>query len=76
MVVFLDYDGTLTPIVDRPEEAYLSDAMRSALASVAARYHTAIVTGRAFPKVFDFVKLHQLCTPSALGWWGVVAALP
>ena len=24
--VFLDYDGTLTPIVDRPEDAIISDA--------------------------------------------------
>ena len=26
--VFLDYDGTLTPIRDRPEDAVISDSMR------------------------------------------------
>ena len=26
--VFLDYDGTLTPIVDRPEDATISDSTR------------------------------------------------
>lgn len=27
IVVFLDYDGTLTPIVDDPERAFMSDAV-------------------------------------------------
>jgi Glycosyl hydrolase family 65, C-terminal domain len=29
--VFLDYDGTLTPIVDRPEDAVISVSMRAAV---------------------------------------------
>ena len=29
--VFLDYDGVLTPIVDRPEDAVMSDDMREAV---------------------------------------------
>ena len=29
--VFLDYDGTLTPIVDRPEDAIISESMREAV---------------------------------------------
>jgi len=29
--VFLDYDGTLTPIVDRPEDAIISESMREAI---------------------------------------------
>ena len=29
--VFLDYDGTLTPIVERPELAVLTDDMRAAV---------------------------------------------
>ena len=29
--VFLDYDGTLTPIVDRPEDALISESMRDAV---------------------------------------------
>ena len=44
---FLDYDGTLTPIVDNPYEAKLSEEARSVLRMLAARYKTAIVSGRA-----------------------------
>lgn len=28
MVVFLDYDGTLSPIVNDPDRAFMSDAVR------------------------------------------------
>ena len=31
VAVFLDYDGTLTPIVDRPEDAVISESMREAV---------------------------------------------
>lgn len=34
MVVFLDYDGTLSPIGDQPDKAYLLDGMRQVLAEV------------------------------------------
>lgn len=33
--VFLDYDGVLTPIVDRPEDAVMSDGMREAVEALA-----------------------------------------
>ena len=45
-VVFLDYDGTLTPIVARPELAALSDGMRATLVRLAARLPVAVVSGR------------------------------
>lgn len=32
LVVFLDYDGTLSPIVDDPDRAFMSDDVRSYLA--------------------------------------------
>ena len=44
--VFLDYDGTLTPIVSHPEDAWLSDSMRQALRELAARVPVAILSGR------------------------------
>ena len=34
--VFLDYDGTQTPIVDRAEEALISESMRDAVRELAA----------------------------------------
>ena len=46
LAVFLDYDGTLTPIVRHPEDAWLSDSMRQTLRSLAARLPVAILSGR------------------------------
>ena len=46
LAVFLDYDGTLTPIVSRPEDAWLPDSMRQTLRSLAARVPVAILSGR------------------------------
>jgi trehalose-phosphatase len=46
LAVFLDYDGTLSPIVERPELAVLDDATRATVASLAARCPVAVVSGR------------------------------
>lgn len=45
-VLFLDYDGTLTPIVKRPEDALISDQMKSVLKKCAAKFKVAVVSGR------------------------------
>src|SRR3712207_5706525 len=44
--VFLDYDGTLTPIVDRPEDAVISQRMRNAVRRLAGRCPGCVVSGR------------------------------
>jgi trehalose 6-phosphate phosphatase len=44
--VFLDYDGTLTPIRDRPEDAVISDSMREAVRRLAERVPVVVVSGR------------------------------
>jgi alpha,alpha-trehalase len=59
-VVFLDYDGTLTPIVRRPEDAVLSDEMRERLRKLAARAPVAIVSGRDRAVVEALVGLPEL----------------
>jgi trehalose-phosphatase len=46
LAVFLDYDGTLTAIVSRPENAWLPESMRETLRSLAARVPVAILSGR------------------------------
>src|SRR4051794_40629735 len=46
LAVFLDYDGVLTPIVDRPDEAVMSDSMRAAVRALAARCPVSVVSGR------------------------------
>jgi trehalose 6-phosphate phosphatase len=46
LAVFLDYDGTLSPIVDDPANANLSNDMRAAVAALARTATVAIVSGR------------------------------
>ena len=46
LAVFLDYDGTLTPIVAHPSEAVLSDAARGQLARLAAVCPVTVISGR------------------------------
>ncbi|KAL9271762.1 putative trehalose-phosphate phosphatase 6, partial [Drosera capensis] len=60
IAMFLDYDGTLSPIVDDPDLAFMSDAMRRAVRKVAANFPTAIISGRCREKVYDFVRIAGL----------------
>ncbi|KAL1552765.1 trehalose-phosphatase [Salvia divinorum] len=60
IVVFLDYDGTLSPIVNDPDRAFMSDAMRGAVREVAKHFPTAIISGRSRDKVYGFVKLDEI----------------
>jgi trehalose 6-phosphate phosphatase len=46
VAVFLDYDGTLTPIVARPGDAHLSEDMRAMVRALAERAPVAIISGR------------------------------
>ncbi len=46
LAVFLDYDGTLTPIRDRPQDAVISDSMREAVRKLAERVPVGVVSGR------------------------------
>ncbi|XP_019178013.1 PREDICTED: probable trehalose-phosphate phosphatase 1 isoform X2 [Ipomoea nil] len=60
IVVFLDYDGTLSPIVSDPDKAFMSAPMRSAVHDVARHFPTAIISGRGRDKVFGFVELDEV----------------
>src|SRR5438309_2705212 len=53
VALFLDYDGTLTPIAPRPEDAQLSDAARQTLDQAARtpNLDIVIVSGRALADV-------------------------
>ena len=51
VAVFLDYDGTLTPIVGRPEQAILSDSTRAVLRALATKAPVAILSGRDLENV-------------------------
>lgn len=46
-LVAFDYDGTLAPIVEDRERAFMRDETRVLLRRVAARYRTVVISGRA-----------------------------
>ena len=48
-----DFDGTLAPIVERPDDARRADAVAERLARLSQRWPVAIVTGRAVADVRD-----------------------
>ncbi|MPY67148.1 trehalose-phosphatase [Deinococcus sp. SDU3-2] len=62
LLVLADYDGTLAPIVPRPEEAWPEPGAREALARLLAekRHRAAVVTGRLAEQVHRFLTLPDL----------------
>ena len=58
--VFLDYDGTLTPIVDTPAQAVLSEEMRATVRLLGDRCVTAVISGRGRVDVQERVRLDNL----------------
>jgi alpha,alpha-trehalase len=60
VVVFLDYDGTLTPIVPQPELAVLSHETRQVVSELATRCPVAIVSGRDRGDVQDLVAIDHV----------------
>jgi alpha,alpha-trehalase len=68
LVVFLDYDGTLTPIVSQPEDALLSEQMRQVLDDLSRMCTVAIVSGRDLDDVFPMVDLPGLIFAGSHGF--------
>ncbi len=66
--VFLDYDGTLTPIVDRPDRARLDTGTREALRALAERHPTVIVSGRGREEVARLVGIDRLIYAGSHGF--------
>jgi alpha,alpha-trehalose-phosphate synthase [UDP-forming]/trehalose-phosphatase len=62
LVVVLDFDGTLAPIVDRPEEAAMVDGVRELLVALHAppRSRVAVISGRALTDLRARVALDGL----------------
>lgn len=57
LVLFLDYDGTLTPIVDRPELAVLDKSMREVIKKLIQKCTVSVVSGRMREDVENLVKI-------------------
>jgi trehalose 6-phosphate phosphatase len=66
--VFLDYDGTLTPIVDRPEDAVISESMRDAVRGLAGRCTVCVVSGRDRPVVQALMGVDDLVVAGSHGF--------
>jgi len=60
LLVCLDYDGTLTPIVDDPEEAALSPRMQKLVFELSSLTNVAVVSGRDKSKVERFVGISDI----------------
>ncbi len=59
-MLLLDYDGTLTPIVERPELAVLSPDMRELLKRASQHYTLGIISGRSLAGVKELVGLEGI----------------
>jgi len=60
VAVFLDYDGTLTPIVDSPDQAVLSDRMRAKVMTLAKLCTVAVISGRDLQDVRKMVGIEGI----------------
>jgi alpha,alpha-trehalase len=60
LAVFLDYDGTLTPIVAHPADAHLAPEMREVVSRLARRFSVAVLSGRDRADVAGRVGLDHL----------------
>ncbi|HKH76331.1 MAG TPA: trehalose-phosphatase, partial [Rubrobacteraceae bacterium] len=66
--VFLDYDGVLTPIVDRPEDAIISEGMQRVVRDLAERCVVCVVSGRDRKVVQELMGLDNLIVAGSHGF--------
>ena len=66
--VFLDYDGVLTPIVDRPEDALISESMRDTVRALAKRCPVCVVSGRDRLVVQELMGVDDLVVAGSHGF--------
>lgn len=60
LAIFLDYDGTLSPIVSEPQKAIISPETRSCVQKVSEKFVTSVVTGRNMQTITGFMALENL----------------
>ncbi len=71
--LFLDYDGTLTPIVDTPDKALMSKDMRSLIRKTHESTPVAIISGRSLKDVMNMVDINDMIYAGNHGaevWYG------
>ncbi|HSJ69542.1 MAG TPA: trehalose-phosphatase [Anditalea sp.] len=66
--LFLDYDGTLTPIVSDPEKAILSEKNKKAIMNLAQVIPVAVISGRDRANVASKIGLNNLIYAGSHGY--------
>lgn len=59
-LLFLDFDGTLSPIVENHQDAAISEEIRSLVQKLSKKYPVAVVSGRGLADVRKRVNLPEL----------------
>lgn len=67
VLLFLDFDGTLTPLIPDPNNAFLSASTKALLNDLAPHTNLTLVSGRALADL----KLHSLLGPNYVGNHGL-----
>ena len=68
VALLLDYDGTLTPIVDDPEAALLAEEMRAAIHALARHAPVAVISGRDLEDVGRLVGIKSIVYAGSHGF--------
>ncbi len=58
--LFLDYDGTLTPIADSPDKAIISMAMHNMIIKLNDLMPVAVITGRSIDNIKNILNIENL----------------
>lgn len=68
IAIFSDYDGVLTPIVDRPEDAVISPQMRASVHRLSTECSVCIVSGRDREVVQQLMNVDDLVVAGSHGF--------
>lgn len=67
-VLFLDYDGTLTPIVSEPDDAILSEETKETLSNLSEVIQVAIISGRDRKDIQSRIDIENLIYAGSHGF--------
>ncbi|MFG1520007.1 MAG: trehalose-phosphatase [Thermoplasmataceae archaeon] len=68
---FLDYDGTLVPLITEPEKAFADDELKELLMRLYSKYRTFIITGRSLTEIDTLLGMKL----NSIGWHGAMARI-
>jgi alpha,alpha-trehalase len=68
IAVFLDYDGTLSPIVETPEQAVMPEEIREAVTELSRHCAVGVISGRDLKDVRDKVRMDSIVYAGSHGF--------